>query len=61
MLTSIVALQEEWECQEQADPLEEALNEIVNKDHGCRISRFEEQIHHKKTCEQENENEALPE
>ena len=57
----MAAWQEEWECQEQADPLEETLDDVVNKGHGCRISRFEEQIDHKKTCEQENENKALPE
>jgi len=57
----LAPLQEEWERQEQPDPLEQALNEVINKGHPCRASRFEEQIDDKKSCEQDNENKALAE
>ena len=57
----LAPLQEEWERQEQPDPLEQALSEVINKGHPCRVSWFEEQIDHKKSCEQENEHKALAE
>jgi hypothetical protein len=57
----MMSLQEEWECQQQPDPLEQALNEIINKGRPCWVSRFEEQIEYEKTCEQENKDKALAE